>query len=263
MEIVKTGITLGESPRWHDGRLWYADWLAGDVVALAPGGESSVVAHFDRFPFSLGWLPDGTLLIVCGRELRRLDGVYADLSGLGEFGFNELVVDGRGFAYVNCVNFAFPGGEFHPGFVALVTPDGAVRRVADGLAFPNGMAVTADGSTLLVAESYGKCLTAFDIAPDGSLSGRRVWADVEDAPDGICIDSEGAVWYASVPLQACVRVREGGEVLGRIDVDRGAFACILGGETLYIMAARWGGPAGVGDGVVYAAPAPAPGAGWP
>lgn len=255
MDILKTGITLGESPRWHDGRLWYADWLAGDVVA---GDE--VIAHFDRFPFSLGWLPDGELLIVVGTQLRTLDGVYAELGG--EHGFNELVVDGRGNAYANCVNFQFPGGEFRPGFISLVTPDRSVRVVAEGLAFPNGMAITPDGSTLICAESYGKCLTAFDIADDGSLSGRRVWAPVADAPDGICIDEEGAVWHASVPLRACERVAEGGEVLARVELDRGAFACILGGTTLYIMAANWG-PAGVSDGVIVTAPAPAGPAGWP
>jgi sugar lactone lactonase YvrE len=255
MDIVKTGITLGESPRWHDGKLWYSDWLAGNVVA---GDE--VVAHFDRFPFSLGWLPSGELLIVVGRELRTLSGVYAELEG--EHGYNELVVDGRGNAYVNCVNFQFPGGEFQPGFIALVRPDRSFEVVAEGLAFPNGMAVTPDGSTLICAESYGKCLTAFDIAADGSLSGRRVWAPVADAPDGICIDAEGAVWHASVPLQACERVAEGGEVLDRVPLDRGAFACILGGRTLYVMAARWGA-AGVSDGVIVAAPAPAGPAGWP
>ena len=257
MDILKTGLTLGESPRWHNGQLWYSDWLAGNVVA---GDE--VVAHFDTFPFSLGWRPSGELLIVVGRELRTLDGVVASLPG--EHGYNELVVDGRGNAYVNCVNFQFPGGEFQPGFIVLVPADGGEPRVvAEGLAFPNGMAVTADGSTLICAESYGKCLTAFDIAADGSLSGRRVWAAVADAPDGICIDTTGAVWYASVPLQACERVREGGEVLDRVECDRGAFACILGDSTLYVMAARWGGPAGVTDGIVASAPAPAAGAGWP
>jgi sugar lactone lactonase YvrE len=269
MDIVKTGITLGESPRWHGGRLWYADWLAGDVIALDPEtGASEVITHLDRFPFSIDWLPDGTLLIVCGRELRRLDGPYADLSALSERGYNELVVDGRGYAYVNNVDFEFPGGEFSPGFVAVVTPAGDVRKVADGLAFPNGMAVTADGSTLIVAESYAKCLTAFAIAADGSLSGRRVWADLGDGvPDGICVDAEGAVWYADVPNQCCKRVREGGEVLQTVELDRGGFACMLGGERLYVMAASWGGAAGLGEfgttGQVLAVPAPAPAAGYP
>jgi sugar lactone lactonase YvrE len=163
------------------------------------------------------------------------------------------------------------GEEFRPGIVALVTPDGAVREVADGIAFGNGMAVTPDNSTLIVAESYASRLTAFDIAADGSLSGRRVWAALDGGvPDGICIDAEGAVWYADVPHKRCVRVREGGEVLATVDVDRGCFACMLGGpdgRTLYIMAAEWRGMDHMLDddrtGQVLATVAPAPHAGRP
>ena len=155
-------------------------------------------------------------------------------------------MDGRGNAYVNNIGFDFPGGEFAPGTIALVTPDGSARQVADGVAFPNGMAVTPDNSTLIVAESYGNKLTAFDIAADGSLSNRRVWADLGDGvPDGICLDAENAVWYADVPNKRCVRVREGGEVLQTIELDRGCFACMLGGadgRTLFMMATEWRGP---------------------
>ena len=140
-------------------------------------------------------------------------------------------MDGLGNAYINNIGFAFPAGEFAPGTVALLTPDGSVRRVADGVAFPNGMAVTPDNSTLIVAESYANKLTAFDIAEDGGLSDRRVWADLGDGvPDGICLDAEGAVWYGDVPNRRCVRVREGGEVLRTIELDLGRFACMLGGE---------------------------------
>ena len=157
------------------------------------------------------------------------------------------------------------------GIIALVTPDGTVRQVADGLAFPNGMAVTANNSTLIVAESFGKRLTAFDIAANGSLSNRRVWADLKDgAPDGISADAEGAIWYADVPNKRCVRVREGGEVLQTINADRGCFACMLGGRdrrTLFIMAAEWHGfdkmMEGLGTGQVLAVKAPASGVGWP
>jgi sugar lactone lactonase YvrE len=146
-----------------------------------------------------------------------------------------------------------------------------VRQVADGIAFPNGMAVTADNSTLIIAESYGKRLTAFDIAADGGLSNRRIWADLkEGAPDGICIDAENAVWYADVPNKRCVRVREGGVVLETVNVDRGCFACMLGGadrKTLFIVAAEWRGPAKMADsaptGQVLTLKAPAPGVGWP
>ena len=182
------------------------------------------------------------------------------LTGLDSV-FNEIVVDGRGNAYVN-------GGT-----IALVTLDGSARQVADGLEFGNGMAVTPDNATLIVAESHGNRLTAFDIAADGGLSGRRVWADLgRGVPDGICIDADGAVWYADVPNKRCVRVREGGEVLQTIDLDRGGFACMLGGEdgrTLFMVAAEWRGMERAAEvmkeqtGQVLAAPAPAPGAGWP
>jgi sugar lactone lactonase YvrE len=185
---------------------------------------------------------------------------------------NELVVDGRGNAYVNGGGFNLMAGEpFAPGIVALVNPAGSARPVADGLAFPNGMLVTADNATLIVAESYAKQLSAFDIAPDGSLSRRRVWAALRDGvPDGICLDAEGAVWYADVPNQRCVRVREGGEVLQTVELDRGCFACALAGadrSTLCMMAAEWNGPAAMfaepRTGQVLSVEAPAPGVGWP
>jgi sugar lactone lactonase YvrE len=196
---------------------------------------------------------------------------YADLTSLSDHGFNDIVVDGRGNAYVNDVGFDFPGGEFAPGAIALVTPDGSARQVADGVAFPNGMVVTPDNSTLIVAESYGKKLTAFDIAAEGSLSNRRVWADLDGGvPDGICLDAENAVWYGDVPNKRCVRVREGGEVLQTIELDRGCFACALGGankRTLFMIATKWGGPANMADaartGQVLTVEAPAPGVGWP
>ena len=151
-----------------------------------------------------------------------------------------------------------------------MTPDGAARQVADGVAFPNGMAVTPDNNTLILAESYGNRLTAFDIAPNGDLTNRRVWAALgEGTPDGICIDAEGAVWYADVPNKRCVRVREGGEVLETVEVDRGCFACMLGGSdgrTLFIVAQDWRGPetgSGERTGQILTAVAPAPHAGWP
>jgi sugar lactone lactonase YvrE len=163
------------------------------------------------------------------------------------------------------------GEEFAPGIVAMVTPDGSARQVADGIAFPNGMLVTPDDSTLIVAESYAKRLTAFDIAANGSLSNRRVWADLQDGvPDGICLDAENSVWYGDVPNKRCVRVREGGEVLQTIDLDRGCFACALGGtdrRTLFMMATEWRGPTSMFDGPrtgqVLTVEAPAPGVGWP
>jgi sugar lactone lactonase YvrE len=178
------------------------------------------------------------------------------------------VVDARGNAYVNNIGFDFPGGEPAPGSVVLVTPEGAVRMVADELAFPNGMAITADGSALIVAESHGNRLTAYDIGQDGDLANRRMWADTgDDHPDGICVDAEGAIWYADVGNRHCVRVREGGEVLTTVELDRGAFACTLSrGDPpqLYVVGQEWGGPEPTeptGQLVVF--PAPAPGAGKP
>jgi sugar lactone lactonase YvrE len=183
--------------------------------------------------------------------------------------WNEIVPDARGNAYVNCIGFDFPGGEFAPGLVALVTPDGAVRQVADGVAFPNGMAIPADAQTLIVAESYGERLTAFEIDADGGLSGRRTWADTPGHhPDGICVDAAGAVWYADVGTNRCVRVAEGGEVLDTVVLDRGCFACMLGGnddQTLFIVAQRWGeAPDPIAPtGQVLTVRAPSPHAGRP
>jgi sugar lactone lactonase YvrE len=196
---------------------------------------------------------------------------HADLTGVTGHAWNDIVVDGRGNAYVNNIGFDFPGGEFAPGILSLVTPEGRASQVADGLAFPNGIVVTPDNSTLIVAESYGNKLTAFDIGSDGSLSNRWVWADLGDGvPDGICFDADGAVWYADVPNRRSVRVREGGDVLQTVDLDRGAFACMLGGperSLLFIAANEWRGTDDMAQGgragQVLVVTAPAPGAGWP
>jgi sugar lactone lactonase YvrE len=206
---------------------------------------------------------------------READGslvTHADLGGVSDKPWADMVVDRHGNGYIGNIRFDFPAGEFRPGIVALVSPDGSARQVADDLAFPNGMVITPGGATLIVAESYGHRLTAFDIAADGGLSKRRVWADLGgDFPDGLCLDSAGAVWYADVPNKHCVRVREGGEVLQTIDVDRGCFACMLGGpdrRTLFLVVAEFGGPASwrpdaARTGQVLTVEAPAPGVGWP
>jgi sugar lactone lactonase YvrE len=264
--VLLTGLGIGESPRWHDGTLWLANWGTGEVLSVDAAGAAHVAAHIPTsIPYSIDWLPDGRMLAVSGQQARLLrrepDGrlvTHAELGHLADV-CNEIVVDGRGNAYVN------------GSVIALVRPDGTARLVADGLAFGNGMAVTPDNGTLLVAESHGNRLTAFDIASDGTLSGRRVWAELPGGyPDGICLDAEGAVWYADVPNRRCVRVREGGAVLASVEVDRGCFACMLGGpgrRTLYILAANWRGMRHLHDGTrtgqVLTAPAPAPGAGWP
>jgi sugar lactone lactonase YvrE len=189
-----------------------------------------------------------------------------------------LTVDGRGNAYVNTINFDFANfGDViasgtAPGKIALVTADGTAREVADGLAFPNGMAVAPDNGTLIVAESFAARLTAFDIDADGGLSNRRVWADITG--DGICLDAEGAVWCSAVGADGNVvqRVREGGEVLDRIDVDRPCYACMLGGEdgrTLFMVVQEWFGPDRMDElieaktGQILTARIDVPHAGWP
>ena len=277
MRTVRSGLQFGESPRWHEGRLWVSDWGAQEIIAIDPEGGEEIVAHDREAPVCIDWLPDGRMLLVAGRDgllLRREpDGAlvtHCDLTRLAAPPWNDIVVDGRGNAYVGNTGFDFPGGDYAPGILALVTPDGSARQVADGVAFPNGVAVTPDGKTLILAESYGNRLTAYDIAGDGSLSPGRVWADAGDGvPDGICVDAAGAVWYGDVPNRCCVRVREGGEVLHRIDLDRGCFACMLGGadgRTLFMVVAQWDDAAtgtAEGSGQVLATDAPAPRAGRP
>jgi sugar lactone lactonase YvrE len=275
--VLLEGVAFPESPRWHEGRLWFSDWLAHQVIALDPEGGHEVMAEVGALPFSIDWLPGGPMLITAGRRLlrREPDGSlvpYADASDLADYGLNEIVVDGRGYAYVNGVGFDMMGGGGpKPGIIAVVTPDGQARKVADGGNFPNGMAVTPDGSTLIVADSYARDLTAFDIEDDGSLANRRTWAALGDGvPDGICLDAEGAVWYADVPNRRCVRVAEGGEMLDAVEHDRGCFACMLGGpdgSTLFMLAQEWSGPESVGkgprSGQVMAVEAPVRHAGFP
>jgi sugar lactone lactonase YvrE len=277
VRTLLTGRGLVESPRWHAGRLYFSDWSAGEVLAVDLAGRTEVIARVKSLPLCTAWLPDGHLVIVSspdGRLLRREPGgalvTHADL---GRPGWNDIVADGRGNAYVNGAGFnPMAGEEFRPGSVHLVTADGSVRQVADDIAFPNGMAVTADNSTLIVADSYRHELVAFDIGADGGLSGRRAWAGLDDGvPDGICTDAEDAVWYADVPNQRCVRVAAGGAVLRTVELDRGGFACALGGPegtTLFIVAAEWRGMGEAemvsrGSGQVLATDVEVPGAGWP
>jgi sugar lactone lactonase YvrE len=270
MKTLLTGLAMGESPRWHDGRLWFWDWGAQEIISTDFEGNREVALRVPfSLPFSIDWMPDGRLLVVSGREgllLRQEAGgglvTHADLTRLSNNAWNEIVVDGQGNAYINT-------GDA----IALVTPEGSVRRVADGGAFPNGMAVTANNSTLIMAESHGKKLTAFDIAANGDLSNRRIRADLHGGvPDGITMDSENTIWYADVPNKRCVRVREGGEVLQTAQLDRGCFACMLGdtrGGTLFMIVAEWRGMEKIGEvaqartGRVLTMPAPAPHAGWP
>jgi sugar lactone lactonase YvrE len=276
VKVLLEGIVFGESPRWHDGRVWFSDWGAHQVIAVAPDGLAEVVVSVPSFPMCIDFLPDGRLLVVDSAHQRLLrrepDGTlvtHADLAPVATTPWNEVVATATGACYLNTIGFDFPAGEPAPGLLAFVTPDGAVRRVAGDLAFPNGIAITADGRTLIVAESHADQLTAFTIGADGELRDRRVWAATPGHhPDGICLDAEGALWYADVASGRCVRVREGGEVLATVELDRGAFSCTLsrgeGEPTLYIVGQRYGGPpGGAPTGQLVAVPAPAPGAGQP
>ena len=274
-QVLASGFAYVESARWHDGRLWFAHWGTDEIVAVDPTGASEVVGHGPGgLGWSIDWLPDGRLLVT-GTGLSRMDSdgslvPHADLAGFAD-DCNELVVDGRGNVYVNGGISFEPGEGEPPGVIALVTPDGKSRLVAQGLNFPNGMVVTPDNGTLIVAESFAGCLTAFDVGPDGGLSNRRVWADGV-GPDGICMDADGAIWAQQFQGNACVRVREGGEILDRVQLDRSPFSVMLGGpdgRTLFILAAEWRGieeiEATLADrtGQVLAVDAPAPRAGWP
>jgi sugar lactone lactonase YvrE len=246
-------------------------------------GTSEVMARVPTtVPYSIDWLPDGHMLIVSGQEAKLLcqesDGsltTYADLSVLAG-GWNEIVVDGLGNAYVNGSDYKFaPGEPFVPGVVAVVTPDGSVRQVADDIHFPNGMVITPDNKRLIVTESFRGRLTAFDLAADGGLSNRRVWADLGQGGDGMCLDADGAIWTPTFDKNgrpSCVRVREGSEVAERIELDQFCFACMLGGpdgRTLFMLVADWPGMERMQElfsshtGRVLTTQAPAPHAGRP
>lgn len=276
---------MGECTRWHDGRLHLSDWGANEILAVDAAGNAEVLDRRPGYPFSFDFLADGRMLIVSGPEgllLRREhDGsvaTVADLRPLSGFSWNEIVIDAHDNAYVNTINFEFGAGmegnappPDDAGIVALVRPDGVVEQVADGLEFPNGMVITPDGRTLVVGESFRTRLTAYDIAADGTLSNRRLWAQLDGGPDGICMDADGAIWTPAA--STAVRVAEGGEVLQTIQLPEGlmGFANMLGGpdgRTLYIAAAEWKGPEHIFDephtGVVLRAEgAPASHAGRP
>ncbi len=266
MKRLLDGLGLVESPRWHDGKLWFADWNAGAILALDNTGVARTVARVPSLPLSFDFLPDGSLIAVSAPDAKLLrktaDGelaLYAQLPNDLQGRWNEIVIDGRGNCYVN-----------GPA-LALVRPDGRVDIFAEGFAFPNGMAITPDNRTLIVAELHGHRLTAFDIAPNGEPSRRRIWAQLgPGTPDGISADAEGCIWFADVPNRCCVRVREGGEVLQRVELDRGAFACMLGGNerrTLFITAAEWRGMDQIaqmpGSGQILSIDVTVAGAGWP
>ena len=248
--VLAEGLSFPEGPRWHEGAFWFSDMHAGQVYRLDDGGVLSTVASVPGSPSGLGWLPDGRLLIVSMQDHRLLrqesDGTLtevADLSALATHRCNDMVVDARGRAYIGNFGFDLDGGEPpRKTNLVLATQDGSVRAVASEVSFPNGAVITPDQRSLILGETFAGQLTAFDIAEDGSLENRRVWASLPGvAPDGICLDAEGAVWVASPISSEVVRVREGGVVLERIPVETQAFACMLGGPegaTLFVCTAK-------------------------
>ena len=249
--ILRDGLFFGEGPRWHEGRLWYSDFYDHAVHAIDIDGNDERIVEVESQPSGLGWLPNGDLLItsMLDRKLMRWDGsaltVHADLGNHFTWHANDLLVDQHGRAYIG--NFGFDYEVFldEQGIEGLfadpdslttvmcrVDPDGTINVASAGLIFPNGMVITPDGKTMIVAETLALRLTAFDIAPDGSLSNRRVWADLSAhmaAPDGICLDAEGAVWIANALAPRLMRIGEGGVVLDEVETTMNTYACMLGG----------------------------------
>jgi sugar lactone lactonase YvrE len=252
--VVLDGLAFPEGPRWRGGELWFSDMHAHEVVAMKPDGARRIVLRHDGAVSGLGWLPDGRMLVVSMTDRRVLRQeadnavvVHADLSSIATGNANDMVVDAMGRAYVGNFGFEYPGGDPKTARLARVDPDGSVTEAADDLMFPNGTVITPDGKVLVVGESFAGRLTAFDVAADGALSNRRAWAQLDGGavPDGICLDDEGAIWVASPMTNEALRVLEGGEVTDRIKMDRGVFACMLGGEdrrTLFLLTAGGSDP---------------------
>lgn len=237
-ETLVKGRAFLEGPRWHDGRLYVSDMHAQQVLAVGMDGTVEVVAEVPGDPSGLGWWPDGTLLIVSMRDRRLLaltgDGELtevADCSGVAPFEINDMVVDGAGHAFISQFGFDFHGGApYRKAPLLRVDPDGLIHEASDGLKMANGLVVAASGATLVVAESTGKDLVGFDLAPDGTLSKPCLWAELPEYPDGICIDADDGIWIASPVGDCFVRVVEGGQVTDTVAVPgRHAIACALGG----------------------------------
>jgi sugar lactone lactonase YvrE len=258
--VLAEGIYFGEGPRWHDGRLWFSDFYAAAVKSVSAAGDLRTEFEIDDRPSGLGWMPDGSLLVVSmtKRQLlrRAKDGkmaVHAELSGVAGFHCNDMVVDSAGRAYVG--NFGFDldaqmearGVQSviadHPtAKLACVLPNGVVRVAAPDMHFPNGSVITPDGKTLIVGETLGSRLTAFDVGADGALANRRVWADTSPrVPDGIALDANGNIWIANPIAPECALIEKGGKVLEVIDTGQPCYACMLGGNdgrTLFMLTAQ-------------------------
>ena len=286
LRVVLDGLMFPEGPRWHDGRLFFSDIHSTNVMAVTADGEAEVICSVPAFPSGLGWAPDGSLLIasVTDKKLLRLEAdgslaTVADISGLTRWTINDMVVDGKGHAFIGDVGFELgPGMQPAPGQVLMVDASSggegtaAAWVVDDDMMFPNGSMVTPDGATLIVGETFAARLTAFTIGADGSLTERHVWAQLPAGavPDGSCLDADGAVWTASPTTRECIRIAEGGDVLDRVSTgDHAAYACMLGGDdrtTLFICTAMTHDPRETATqraGRIEAVEVDVPGAGWP
>lgn len=252
LAVLLQGRAFLEGPRWRQDRLWLSDVPAGEVLAVDMDGSVELVAALPGAPSGLGWLPDGTLLVARGNPAAVMSvgptgevSVHCDLTDVAAFPPNDMVVDASGRAWLGTCDIA---GIPTPAAsqLILVDPDGSASVVDDGMRFPNGSVVTPDGRTLIVAETFGSALTAFSVDASGGLSHKRVWADIPGCfPDGICLDAQGAVWFADAAGRAAVRVEQGGRITDRVEVDRGCYACTLGGpdgRTLFLLTGHFGSP---------------------
>lgn len=265
--LLVDGVDFGEGPRWHDGRLWYSDFHQRAIHSVGPDGDRRVEhGNLGDRPSGLGWMPDGSLLVVfmTQRMLMRIgaDGVpkvHADLDRVAEWHCNDMVVAADGTAYVGNFGFDLEGrAPFATATLALVRPDGTVEPAATDLRFPNGSVITDDGATLIVGQSFGGNYVAFTIRDDGTLTDRREWASIPGtAPDGCTLDAGGGIWFADAIGSQVVRVEEGGRVTHRIPTPQPVFACMLGGDdgrTLYALCAPGSHPdevAGKGAGGIH------------
>ena len=259
LETLMKGLTFGEGPRWHENKFYFSDFYSHKVYSLDLSGKHEVIVEIPNQPSGLGWTPDGTMLIVSMKDRKLMsfkDGQLkerADLTEFSSFHCNDMVVDIDGNAFIGNFGFnTYDGEEIKPTNLILVKPGEEPVLAADNLFFPNGTVITPDNKTLIVGETYAARLTAFDKSEDGSLSNRRIWADLKvnseegtvPLPDGMCIDEEGAIWVASPSTAEVIRVHEGGMISERIPVQTNAFACMLGGEdrrTLFICTSNGSG----------------------
>jgi sugar lactone lactonase YvrE len=278
MDVLLDGLGFAEGPRWHDGALVFSDMGTKQVMRVDLDGTAEEVCVVENRPSGIGWLPTGEMIVVSQNDKRLLKLIgtdlveHADMSGLAAAPCNDMVVDGRGNAYVGNPGYDMrnPPSPTPAAQVVLVRADGSAEVVDREVRFPNGSVVTPDNRTLIVGETMGQRLTAFDIAEDGTLSNRRLFADMTGrGPDGIALDADGAVWVADANGHACVRVLEGGEITDVVDLgERHCFACALGGpdrRTLFLLTGAGFSGAAIKSrtGSIVTTTVDIPGAGWP